>query len=221
MEQVKKDEFDVVFIDPVYKFLLGQEESSNGIVAEILERLTVFCTEAEVALIYVHHHSKGNQADKNPLDRSSGAGAWSRDPDCVFDLTEHKESTKERRIYTAAITVRDFPPIDDFVVLWNFPLLERDDEGLDPEELKKPAKGGRPQGDAEDKIITALVTAECVAGLPGLTVAQIHQATRVPRRTIFDRLKRMTPARVVKCVPISGYQLSVNERQKVDNDDEE
>jgi hypothetical protein len=205
--------FKVVIIDPVYKFLLGKEENSNGVVADILEQLTVFCMNAQVALIYVHHHSKGNQAEKKSLDRGSGAGAWSRDPDAVLDLVEQKESTREDRIYSVEITVREFPPIDKFVVRWTFPLLVRD-EGLDPEQLKQPTKGGRPQGDAEEKILVALRTAECIAELPGLSVAELERATGIPRRTIYDRIKRM-PERVIKSPLSKGFQLSLSERQKV------
>ena len=73
--QIAQEGFEVVIIDPVYKFLLGKDESSNGIVAAVLEQLTEFCMEVGVAIIYVHHHSKGNQAGKDSLDRSSGAGA--------------------------------------------------------------------------------------------------------------------------------------------------
>ena len=220
-DRIVAGEFKVVIIDPAYKFLLGKDERDNGMVAGILEDLTVFCMEAQVAMIYVHHHSKGNQAEKNSLDRSSGAGAWSRDPDAVLDLAEHKDSTKEEKIYTAEITVREFPPIENFVVRWKFPLLVRDHEGLDPAELKQPSKGGRPQGDAEEKIIIALRTAECVAGLPGLTVTEIQRVADLPRRTVYDRIKRM-PEKVVKCVTAKGFQLSVGEREKVsgDNNDE-
>src|SRR5258708_3422069 len=63
--RIAEEGFNVVIIDPVYKFLLGKEENSNGVVAGILEDLTSFCMGAGVALIYVHHHSKGNQAEKN------------------------------------------------------------------------------------------------------------------------------------------------------------
>jgi RecA-family ATPase len=48
-DQIKDAGFKVVIIDPIYKFLLGREESSNGIVADVLEKLTVFCMEAQVA----------------------------------------------------------------------------------------------------------------------------------------------------------------------------
>jgi AAA domain len=211
--------FKVVIIDPVYKFLLGKEENSNGVVADMLDRMTVFCMEAQVAMIYVHHHSKGNQAEKDPLDRGSGAGAWSRDPDTLIDLTPHEDFTNEDKLYTCSVTVRDFAPIENFVVRWNFPLLVRDDSGLDPARLKRPDKGGRPQSDAEEKIIVALRTAECVAGLSGLKVVEITKATGVCRRTIQYRLRQMTPRRVVKCVPTKGYQLSVDERNKVQDEE--
>jgi hypothetical protein len=105
-------------------------------------------------MIYVHHHSKGNQATKDSLDRSSGAGAWSRDPDAILDLSEHKKSTPEDRSFTAEITVRDFSPINDFVVRWDFPLLKRDTEGLDPSEQLRgwqPGSGGSVQQQWKDK----------------------------------------------------------------------
>lgn len=213
-DQIKDAGFKVVIIDPIYKFLLGREESSNGIVADVLEKLTVFCMEAQVALIYVHHHSKGNQAAKDSLDRSSGAGAWSRDPDAVLDLTEHKESTKQEKIYKAEITVREFPPIENFVVRWNFPFLVRDTEGLDPEELKQPPKAGRPKSDAHTKIDVALRTAELYGELPGLTVSQLETVTDVPRRTIYRSVTEMN-GRVIKCSLLKGgFQLSPKERAK-------
>jgi RecA-family ATPase len=139
-KRLREQGFRVVIIDPVYKFLMGKDENSNGVVAEVLERLTVFCMEAEASLIYVHHHSKGNQSNKEALDRGSGAGAWSRDPDCVLDVTQHEKYTKQDPVYTCFITLRDFPPIDDFVVRWTFPIITRDEQGLDPGALKQANK---------------------------------------------------------------------------------
>ena len=72
-----------------------------------------------------------------------------------MDLTEHQASDEEQRVFAAEITVRDFPPIEKFVVRWDFPLLLRDQEGLDPEALKQPKKAGRRPGDTEDKILVA------------------------------------------------------------------
>ena len=222
---IAKEQFKVVIIDPVYKFLLGKEESSNGIVAEVLDRLTVFCMEAQVAMIYVHHHSKGNQATKDSLDRGSGAGAWSRDPDAILDLAEHGKSTQNDRIFTAEITVRDFPPIENFVVRWNFPLLEKDTEGLNPSQLKQPKQGGRPKHDHDEIIMAVFRTFEENGGA---NARQISAATLVPLRSIQRSIKELIPARLAKAPTRGGFQLSLAEAAKTkafldeqDNDSDE
>jgi RecA-family ATPase len=214
-ELIAAGQYKVVIIDPVYKFLLGKEENSNGIVADMLEDLTEFCMDANIAIIYVHHHSKGNQSGKDSMERSSGAGAWSRDPDAIMDLTEQETSTKEQQIYTVAITLREFPPVLKFVVRWVFPLLVRDKDGLDPEKLKQPPKNGGRPSDTADQIIIALRVAECEAGLPGLKAKQIARATGLTVRTVQRHLTQLSPKRCVKSVAAKGYQLSVEERGKV------
>ncbi len=213
-EQIREQNFEVVIIDPVYKFLLGKEENSNGIVASVLEELTEFCAELGVALIYVHHHSKGNQAGKDSLDRGAGAGAWARDPDALLDLTEHKKSTKEERIFTAELTVREFPPQDKFVVRWKFPLLVRDAEGLDPEELKQIKQGGRPKNEIGDVILAVLRMCDSEGGT---TAKRISEASLTGLRTVQRRIKDLMPQRVVKAVSVGGYQLSLAERERVEH----
>jgi len=212
---VKEQKFEVVFIDPAYKFLLGKEENSNGVVAGVLEELTEFCASANVALIYVHHHSKGSQAAKDSLDRGSGAGAWSRDPDVVLDLTEHDESTKEDRLFCCEITVREFAPLPKFVVCWQFPLLVLDRQDRDPEKLKcPPSKNGRPKNENEE-IILAVIRAFEPEG--GVKTKAISEATLIHVRTVRRRLKALSPHKVVKSVLKGGFQLSVAEAQRLKN----
>ena len=189
-DRITQEAFKVVIIDPVYKFLLGKEENSNGLVAQVLDRLTVFCMEAEVAMIYVHHHSKGNQAGKESLDRSSGAGAWSRDPDAVLDLVEQEDSSKEERIFVAEITVRDFEPIEPFVVRWQFPLLVKDTDGLDPGKLKE-ISTGRPREDNLEPILAVFRAFDSEGGISARTVSE---ATLINLRTVQRRIKSLIPA---------------------------
>ena len=40
------------------------------------------------AVIYCHHHSKGQQGQKRSMDRASGSGVFARDPDALLDLIE-------------------------------------------------------------------------------------------------------------------------------------
>ncbi len=70
----------------------------------------------------------------------SGAGAWARDPDSLLILTPHEEPS----CFTVNATLRNLPPVDDFVVEWNFPLLTAAAD-LDPDALRRaggPAAAG-------------------------------------------------------------------------------
>jgi hypothetical protein len=209
-EQIREQHFEVVIIDPVYKFLLGKEENSNGVVANVLEDLTEFCGELGVSLIYVHHHSKGNQAGKDSLDRGSGAGAWARDPDALLDLTEHEDSTKEEKIFCAELTVREFPPVEKFVVRWKFPLLVRDEEGLDPEELKQPKNGGgRQKRTVAEEILPPLIAADSNGGLSYSDWFAALVPLGISESTFRRRRKELVKNQMVYQSKVDGrYQLT-------------
>ncbi len=198
-------------LDPMYKLMAGKDESSNGEVTKLLQPFEQICTDTGASFAYAGHFSKGDQSNKNSLDRVSGAGAWARDPDCVLTLTEHTEAD----CFTAEFTLRSFPSIKPFVVRWHLPLLVRDTEGLDPENLKKPTKGaGRPKSDAREKIDVALRTAEVYGQLPALKVGQIETVTGVPRRSVYDAISKMNGRVVKSAIVKGGFQLSPAERAK-------
>jgi RecA-family ATPase len=84
-----------IIIDPIYKVLTGDENSA--------EQMALFCNQFDriatalgAATIYAHHHSKGSQGQKRSIDRSSGSGVFSRDPDAILDLIE-LDISKDRR----------------------------------------------------------------------------------------------------------------------------
>ena len=133
---IKRGGYKVVILDPMYKMMMEVDENSNSNIARTLDEFTVLCEECDVALIYSHHHSKGNQADKDAKDRGSGAGSWMRDPDAGFDLTPHKQQDH----FSLEITPRSFKKPEPFVVRWELPILKRDQDtiALDPLELKRP-----------------------------------------------------------------------------------
>ena len=78
------------------------------------------------------HYSKGNQAEKDPLDRISGSGVFARDPDTIMGLTAHEESG----CFTVHSALRNFSGVEPFVVEWDFPLFTRRDD-LDANKLKR------------------------------------------------------------------------------------
>jgi hypothetical protein len=196
---IRLEDIKVVIIDPVYKFLLGRNEADNALVADMLEGLTVFCEETNVAMIWTHHHSKGNQAAKDALDRSSGAGSWARDPDALLDLVDHKDSTKTERVFTVEITVREFPPVNNFVARLKFPLLVRDGQGLDPDDLKRP--GGRPPKFKVQDLVNQL-------GDDELTTAEFKKRvideTGMSPTTFYDLKREAEKAGLISQNKISG-----------------
>ena len=76
-----------VVIDPIYKVITGDENSADQMAA-FCNQFDRVCTELGCAVIYCHHHSKGNQGSKRSMDRASGSGVFARDPDALLDLIE-------------------------------------------------------------------------------------------------------------------------------------
>ena len=86
--------------------------------------------------MFAAHFSKGNQALKAAMDRISGSGVIARDADAIITLTAHDSPNA----YTVEATLRNFTPLEPFVVEWNFPLMVRRPD-LNPAKLKQ--VGGR------------------------------------------------------------------------------
>ena len=128
--------YDLIILDPVYKVLGDRDENANGDVASLLNEFESLAVHTGAGFAYGHHHSKGNQGEKDAKDRGSGAGAWTRDPDALLDLAPHAEEEH----FTVTFTLRNHAPKNAMVVHWEFPCMIPAD-GLDPHELRKP---GRP-----------------------------------------------------------------------------
>jgi hypothetical protein len=129
----KAQPFDLVAIDPLYSFLAGKDENSAGDVGAVMRRLAMLAESTGAALAISHHFSKGNQSAKDAIDRFSGSGVFARFPDALLVMTNHEEDGA----FAIDPTVRNFPPMDPFVLRWRHPLMVPDGS-LDPAKLKKP-----------------------------------------------------------------------------------
>lgn len=87
IRRAAKKEYVAVIIDPIYKVITGDENSADQM-AKFCNQFDKVCTELGCAVIYCHHHSKGNQGGKKSMDRASGSGVFARDPDAMLDLIE-------------------------------------------------------------------------------------------------------------------------------------
>lgn len=138
IEKIKRTgEVALIIVDPIYKMMPGQEENSTKDYSVLCAELDKVATETGAAIVYGSHFSKGNQAQKESIDRISGSGITARDPDAIITLTKHEEEDA----FTVDSVLRNCPPVDPFVLRWEFPLMQRDG-GLNPAKLKK-AKSGR------------------------------------------------------------------------------
>ena len=87
IRRAKKGNYIAVVIDPIYKVITGDENSADQM-AHFCNQFDKVCTQLGCAVIYCHHHSKGNQGSKRSMDRASGSGVFARDPDALLDMTE-------------------------------------------------------------------------------------------------------------------------------------
>jgi hypothetical protein len=138
-----------VCLDPLYKLNSGDENSSRDqtLFFNELDRLT---TEGGCTVLLNDHFSKGNQAEKqDPLDAIRGSSAKAGDVDGALVLRRHETEG----CFSADVILRDLPPIQPFVVGWNFPLMELRTD-LDPDKMKKAA--GRKKDFAADALLALL-----------------------------------------------------------------
>lgn len=123
----EKHGIGMIALDPYYRLGEGRDENSNGEIAEFLIQLGEIADDLNVAIVITHHFAKGNSGNKASIDRMSGAGAFARDPDALFMMTEQENNTSENPIFVSEITVRSFAPIKPFGLRWNHPVWEQDD----------------------------------------------------------------------------------------------
>lgn len=133
---VQAGDYQLIIIDPIYKTF--GDENETAAIKRVLTYTEQIARELEAAVAWAAHFSKGNQADKEAIDRISGSGIWGRDPDSILTFTRHEE----KECFIVQTTLRDFPQVDDFTVRFDDGLVVRDDD-LDPTKFRR-SRGGRP-----------------------------------------------------------------------------
>ena len=134
LPRISKGDIGLIVIDPVYKIYGDRDENSVSDIASLMCELECICREGESAVVFAAHQTKGNQSGKESIDRISGSGAFARDVDSGLIFTAHSDEW----CYTAEASIlRNFPPLEPFVVRWEYPLMVREDD-LNPEHLKEP-----------------------------------------------------------------------------------
>ena len=136
-------ELDAILVDPIYKVISGDENNASD--------MSAFCNEFDkiakmlhCAVIYCHHHSKGQQGFKKAMDRASGSGVFARDPDAQLDMLEIEpnplfKDTEHSTAWQIESSLREFPNIIPTRIWFNYPLHQLSHGELDDSE---PADNG-------------------------------------------------------------------------------
>lgn len=136
---LRKHRFTAIFLDPIYKLLGDLDENAAGDVGQLFSCFDTIAEMSGAAVVFVHHHSKGLQASKIAMERSSGSGTFSRAPDVILDLMEleippEMEDILEFEGNSVGLrfewTFRGYPPIEPETGFFTYPIHVPDQEGI-------------------------------------------------------------------------------------------
>lgn len=148
LAQIEGEEHGLVVPDPIYKTLAGRDENSAGDIGQVCNEIEQVAVRTGAAVAFGAHFAKGDASKKESIDRIAGSGVFARDPDSILVATYHEEKDS----LTISTILRNFPPVEDFVVKWNFPLLTPN-PALDPADIRK---GGRTEEFTADRLLGCL-----------------------------------------------------------------
>ena len=185
-QQIPPGEFVLIIIDPVYKLLLGRDENKAGDIASLMDEFEVLAVRTGAAVGFGAHYSKGNQAQKESIDRIGGSGVFARDPDSILNFTHHEQPD----CFTVEMTLRNHPPQDPFVVKWEFPLFIVDPT-LDPAKLKKIGRAREHHAKELLELIDKAMSATEI-------VKAAYAECNIPRRRAFELLAELKAAGLIK-----------------------
>ncbi len=186
---IGRDQFILIIIDPIYKLLGGRDENKAGDIATLLNEIESLAVATGAGVAFGAHYSKGNQASKESIDRVGGSGVFARDPDTILNFTRHEQED----CFTVDATLRNHPPIQPFVVRWEYPLMCPDDT-LDPAKLKKPKIGLQSKYQVQD--LETVLAAECSkrSGIAGPKTVEFQrrvcEETGMSKATFYELLRQ-------------------------------
>lgn len=138
--KIKKGEYKVLILDPIYKTLLGDENDAK-VVSEFCNALDNVSATTGCTVIFCHHHNKSAGENTAAQNRSSGSGVFARDPDAIVDLLEISPfdsdgvalevtvpENEEVELHDYAFymrmeaALREFKPIEPIELVFNYPV---------------------------------------------------------------------------------------------------
>jgi len=176
--------YQAIILDPNYMLMGDRDENNAGDMGGLMNEFEHLAVRHNLSVFLSHHFAKGNASGKESIDRFSGSGVFARNPDSLVVLTAHEE---DERTFSCDITLRNFPPMDSFVVQWGYPLF-RVNHALNPDKLKRP---GAHKAIDDDTFLTDMGSKAWQAGDLVRFFVKTH---KISERTAYRYLNRLTKA---------------------------
>jgi hypothetical protein len=178
--RIKRQSYDLIIIDPIYKSLGNRDENAAGDMNDLLNHIERLATSTGSSVAIAAHFPKGNMGARESMDRIAGSGVFARDPDAVITMTPHENYSKsdETVRFIVESNLRNFPEVAPFVVCWDKPLMRKD--------IVKPKASGSPgrpsSGCAASIIIPHLpASMEELMSKTGLSKSMLHRKIKQGR----------------------------------------
>jgi hypothetical protein len=183
-KQIEGKGYQAIVLDPNYMLMGERDENNAGDMASLMNEFEALAVRHNLSVILSHHFSKGNKSGSESIDRFSGSGVFARNPDTLVVLTAHEE---DERSFSCEITLRNFPPVDSFVIQWHYPLFKAN-YSLNPDKLKRP----NTNKSVDDKRL--LGEMGCKEWVPNQLVKHLSEKLSVSERTVYRHIERLTKA---------------------------
>lgn len=116
--QFQEGDFDMIVLDALYRFMPTMtSENDNAAITQVYNTLAAIAAKLNVAIILVHHSSKGAQSGKSQVDVGSGASAAARAADTHITIREH--DVDDFQVLEAS--VRSFPKFEPVSIHFTYP----------------------------------------------------------------------------------------------------
>ena len=203
VSRVKDEKLDAVIIDPIYKVITGDENSASDM-GRFCNQFDRLCNELGCAVIYCHHHSKAANGSMRAINRASGSGVFSRDPDAQLDMIELELPEDIKRIpgnerataWRMESSLREFPNIRPVNFWFRYPVHEVDSEGIlqdMPEigsfragRMKNPRAKTAAQAGSEFR-----AAFDAVSSSGSASVEELGKFLKVSDKTVYARIRKM------------------------------
>lgn len=139
IRRCRNQNYKAIILDPLYKVQQGDENSAEAII-KFCNALDKIAHETGAAIIYDHHHPKGDSGSRKTIDRGAGSGVFARDADAIVDISNLdpgndapdmvKDLMKQERPMELSFVLRDFKDVEPIKVWFKFPVHYVDSANL-------------------------------------------------------------------------------------------